>query len=98
LGYLSAFSEAYKYIGTILNKLATKNSFTLEDRDLVLNNILSRGYNLLVPSYKIIVYTILLGVVSASINSAYRDKLNHIFLIGKEWVRIVDETMNDLLA
>ena len=30
------------------------------------------------------VYTILLGAVTTSTNLVYRDKLNYIFLIGKE--------------
>jgi hypothetical protein len=69
LGCPSAFGKAHDRIETILEKLAAKDNLVPEDRDLVLHNIPSRGYNPIVPSYEIMAYTTLSGAVNSSANN-----------------------------
>jgi hypothetical protein len=78
LGCPSAFSEARDRMESVLKKLAAKDNLTPEDRNLVLHNIPSRGYNPTIPSYEIMAHAVLSGAVNSSANTTYRDELYHI--------------------
>jgi hypothetical protein len=78
LGCPSAFDEARDRMETVLKRLAAKDNLTPEDRDLVLHNIPSRGYNPTIPSYEIMAHAALSGAVNSSANTTYRDELYHI--------------------